>query len=356
VTVDPRVILRLIKWVSSEEILTASYVVYGLRLAANTALPGLSDRRHAKVCEVRIWLKDLTTLSSSFLESIEAFHTSSDVTMGGQPNLRVGLSPGGEHFGFFYGDGARFIVDRRGRELWADWPEHYSLEDACTYLLGPVMGFVLRLHGVVCLHASAVALGDRAFAIAGLPGAGKSTTAAAFASVGFPVLSDDIVALADQGTQFLVQPGYPRVNLWPDSVRRLFGAEDALPRITPTWDKRYLPLGQNGHHFASSPLPLGAIYMLDSRESSLTAPVIEEVPGKEAFMVLVANTYVNYLLDQEMRRTEFDVLGRVVSEIPIRRVHPPAESSAIFNLCEAIAADAKRVMTRAPATAAAVLG
>ena len=280
----------------------------------------------------------------------------SAVAASGQPNLRVGLFPGGEHFGFFYGDGARFVVDRRGREVWADWPENYTLEDACTYLLGPVMGFVLRLRGVVCLHASAVAVGDRAIALVGLPGAGKSTAAAAFACAGYPAISDDVVALADKGSQFLVQPGYPRVNLWPDSVRRLFGSDNALPRITPTWEKRYLPLGQNGYHFASTPLPLGAIYILDSRDSSLTAPIIEAVPGKEAFMALVANTYVNYLLDQDMRRAEFDVLGRLVSSIPVRRVRPPAESSAIFNLCESIAADAKRVMTRAPATAAAAAG
>ena len=320
------------------------------------ALPSLSCRRDSKVCDLRIWLRYLATFPSTFLESIEVFHTSSIVMASDQPNLRVGLFPGGGYFGFFYEDGARFAIDRCGRELWADWPENYSLEDACTYLLGPVMGFALRLRGIVCLHASAVALGDRAIALVGLPGAGKSTTAAAFASAGFPVLSDDIVALADQGTQFLVQPGYPRVNLWPDSVQRLFGSENDLPRITPTWDKRYLPLGQNGHHFASSPLPLGAIYILDSRESSLTAPIIEGVPGREAFIELVANTYVNYLLDQDMRRTEFDVLGRVVSEIPIRRVRPPAESSAIFNLCEAIAADAERVIVPARETATPVGG
>jgi len=272
----------------------------------------------------------------------------------GQPNLRVGLFPSGEHFGFFYGDGARFVVDRHGCDVWADWREDYSLEDACTYLLGPVMGFVLRLRGVVCLHASAVVVDDNAIALAGLPGTGKSTTAAAFACVGYPVISDDVVALADRGEQFLVQPGYPRVNLWPDSVRTLFGSQDALPRITPTWDKRYLTLGENGHGFASSPLPLEAIYILDSRDETLAAPIIEELSGKEAFMALAANTYVNYLLDQDMLRTEFDVLGRLVSEIPVRRVCPPAGSPAIFNLCEAIAADAKRVMTRAPATAAAV--
>ena len=182
------------KWLF-EELLSTSHVVYGLRLAASPAIPGLPLRFDSQVPDVRIWLRDLSAFSSTFLEPIDVFHTSPDVTAGGQPNLRVGLFAGGAYFGFLYEDGARFAVERRGREVWADWPENYSLEDACTYLLGPVMGFVLRLHGVVCLHASAVALGDRAFAIAGLPGAGKSTTAAAFASAGFPVLSDDIVAL-----------------------------------------------------------------------------------------------------------------------------------------------------------------
>jgi len=284
------------------------------------------------------------------------FYSSSDRVEGGQPNLIVGLFPRDEHFGVFYSDGARFAVERRGQEVWADWPENYKLEDACTYLLGPVMGFVLRLRGTVCLHASAVAVDGRAVALLGLAGAGKSTTAAAFACAGFPVLSDDVVALTDKGAQFLVELGYPRLNLWPDSVCSLFGSEDALPRITPTWDKRYLPLGQNGLHFASSPLPLGAIYILDSRDTALTATVIEEVSGKEAFLSLAANTYVNYLLDQEMRRTEFDVLSRVVSNVPICRVHAPAESSSIFNLSEAIAVDAKRLMAAVPANATSVRG
>src|SRR5262249_9196929 len=156
-----------------------------------------------------------------------------------------------------------------------------TLEDACIYLLGPVMGFVLRLRGTVCLHASAVAVDDCAIGLVGAPGEGKSTTAAAFGCSAFPVLSDDVVALTDEGAQFLVQPGYPRVNLWPDSVCNLFGSKDALLRITPTWEKRYMPLGQNGHCFASSPLPFRVIYILNSRDMVLTASVVEEVSGKE---------------------------------------------------------------------------
>lgn len=337
--------------------MSVSHIVYGLQLAANMALPGLSVQLDSNLSDVQIWLKDWATFSSRFPESLEIFYTSSDMAAGGRPNLRAGeFLPSREYLAFLYADGAQFALERHGCEVWADWPENYTLEDACTYLLGPVIGFVLRLRGVVCLHASSVAVGDHAIALVGMAGAGKSTTAAAFSCAGYAVISDDIVALADKGAQFLVQPGYPRVNLWPESVVTLFGSADALPRITPTWDKRYLPLGHGGPHFASKPLPLGAIYILDGRDSSLAAPVIEGVPGKDAFMALAANTYVNYLLDQDMLRTEFDVLGRLVSTVPVRRVRPTAESSAIFSLCEAIADDAKRLMTRTATTAAAVPG
>ena len=328
-----------------------SHVVYGLRLEANIALPGLPLRRTSDAYDVQIRLKDWATFPANFPKSSEILYTSSRDPAHDQPNLRVGVLPGGNYFGFFYSDGVRFAVERRGREVWGDWPENYTLEDACTYLLGPVIGFVLRLRGVTCLHASAVAVGEYAIALTGFPGAGKSTTAAAFAHCGYPVIADDVVALAEDGENFLVPPGYPRVNLWPDSTRALFGSEEALPRITPTWDKRYVALGDNGFSFATKPLPLRAIYFLGAREAELTSPVIEEIAGGDALAGLVANTYVNYLLDREMRSQEFDLLSRVVAGISVRRVRPPADPSVVFDLCEAIATDARRVMAPIPSNA-----
>jgi hypothetical protein len=184
----------------------------------------------------------------------------------------------------------------------------------------------------------------QAIALLGLAGAGKSTTAAAFALSGFSVLSDDVGVLDDQRDRFLVQPGYPRLNLWANSVRTLFGSVDSLPRITPTWDKRYMALDRDGRRFESKPLPLGAIYVLGEREENLTVPVVEDLAGHEAFAKLVANTYVNYLLDRDMREREFDVLGRVLAGVPVRRVRPTADPSKIFALCETIAADARKLM------------
>jgi hypothetical protein len=328
--------------------LSLGYKIYGLRIATNRPLPGLIIQPIADGIDVQIWLKDSKSEfpSGSSTPASDFLYVSPNCDEHGQPNLRVVMLDGGKYFGFFYSDGARFAVDREAREVWADWPENSTLEDACMYLVGPVIAFVLRLRGVTCLHASAIALDDRAIALFGLAGAGKSTTAAAFALGGHPVLSDDVAVLADLGDRFLVQPGYPRLNLWPDSVRTLFGSEDALPRITPTWDKRYLALDQNGRRFQSSPLPLSAIYILGEREAELSAPVIEEVVGRKAIMTLVANTYVNYLLDADMRSREFDVLARLATRVHVRRVRAAADPSRLFALCKAIVSDASQIPVR----------
>ena len=217
---------------------------------------------------------------------------------------------------------SEFFVDRQGRAVWATWPDSLTLEDAAIYLLGPVLGLVLRLADITCLHASAVTVGDRAIAFVGPPNAGKSTTAAAFARMDHPVLTDDIVALAPNRDEIpRVLPAYPHLRLWPDSVALLYGSEEALPRLTPTWDKRALDLTQNGYRFEQRTLPLAAIYVLAGRSPD-AEPSIQELRGRECLLTLLANTYVGYLLDAAMRAQEFEALGQLVRSVPVRRVVP----------------------------------
>ena len=293
---------------------------------------------------MRVHLKEAGTfpavVSSIRLESIYISPTNDEK---GQPDLRVAKVDHGARFVFSYSDGARFAVDREGREIWADWPDQYTLEDATTYLLGPVIGFILRLRGVVPLHASAVALEEQAVAILGAPGAGKSTTAAGFARLGHAVLSDDLAALRESDGGFLVQSGYPRVNVWPDSALALFGPERSLPNISSTWDKRFVALDQQGMRFERRELPLAAIYILGAREEKLSVPGINEMEGASALINLAANTYVNYLLDSEMREHEFNVLTRLLSSVPVRFVRPPADPSRLRGMCEAIEIDLKKL-------------
>lgn len=318
----------------------SSYDVLGLRLHSNLPIQGLSDIRPDLEPTLHVWFDSRPAWLGELPEAGQTLcYNSPYQNACGEPNLRVWRITGGDQFRFLYGDGTEFIVERRGTEIWATWPNTATLEDTVTYLLGPVLGFVLRLRGCICLHASAVAIGDQAIALLGPAGAGKSTTAAAFAHLGHPVLSDDIVALRPEDESLWVPPGYPRVCLWPDSVKSLLGSPEALPLLTPNWDKRYLALNGENYRFQSVPLPLSAVYLLGERSPEDVAPRVEALPSKDGLMTLVANTYVWYLLDKAMRANEFRFLSRLVARVPIRRVTPHTAPSSLAKLCEVIRND-----------------
>lgn len=254
----------------------------------------------------------------------------------GEPALRVFRVLDGRYYRFCYADQTQFVVDRAGTEVWAEWVEPLTIEDTATYLLGPVMGFVMLLRGVVCLHASAVAIGDEAIALLGPAGSGKSTTAAAFAKRGYNVLAEDVVTLDDRGDHFLVRPGYPCIRLWPPAVKALYGSETHLPKLTPNWDKCYLDLSEN---FQTEPLRLGAIYHLGERRHDPAAPFVQTLDRAEGLMSLVANTYATKLMDKQMRAREFELLTRVVKNVRLRRVTPHSDPACIPNLLTRILSD-----------------
>jgi hypothetical protein len=240
----------------------------------------------------------------------------------------------GRYYRFCYADGTEFLIDEAGSEVWARWSDPLTLEDTATYLLGPVMGFVMLLRGIVCLHASAVAIGNEAIALVGPAGSGKSTTAAAFANRGYGILAEDVVTLDDRQDHFLVRPGYPCIRLWPASVKALYGSETHLPKLTPNWDKCYLELS---HGFQTQPLRLAAIYLLGERQDD--GAVIETVDRAKGLMSLVANTYATKLMDKQMRAREFELLTRVLSNVRLRRVIPRNDPARLPELCTRILTD-----------------
>jgi hypothetical protein len=325
--------------------LLVSQIVYQLQITSSVLLPGATPCAGAGAADLFIRLQEDFLGTHRLAHPADFFYVSPNCNEQGHPTLRVGTISDGSYFVLVYGDGVRFAVDQSGSEVWMDWPETSSLEDAATYLMGPVLGYVLRRRGIVSLHASCVAIGDRAIAFVGEGGAGKSTLAATFACLGYPILSDDLVPLVDQEGRFFARPGYPRVNLWPDSARALFGSEERLPQITPTWKKRFLALDQAPYRFQSNPIQLGAIYYLAPRDSAVPPSSFETMDPSSALITLVANTYVNYLLDAQMRSQEFAVLSRLVAAVPVRFVKQPDDSSRLREFAESVAADAKKQLS-----------
>ncbi len=312
---------------------------YALVIRVERCIPGTLPLCSSSNADVWVWLDKMPDWREKALQSARVCYVTPYADDAGEPIQQAWDLADGAYLRLLYADSTEFILDRRGTELWVTWPSSQTLEDMATYLLGPVLGLVLRLRGVTCLHASAVVVDGKAIALVGASGAGKSTTAAAFAKAGYKALSDDIVALDERSGDFWVRPAYPRIRLWEDSVAALFGAEDALPLLTPTWDKRYLDLLNGSQRFQAEPLPLAAIYLLDERSAESNAPFVEALPDNQKVMTLVANTYANYLLDKSMRAAEFASLGRLCRQIPIRKVTPHADAKFLPELCRVIVED-----------------
>lgn len=326
-----------------------NYTAYGLSLWSDVQLPGLRQATVDAAPEgislaIKLkpkWVQEASHLPSQIIHFVPAAPECAD------PAFIVREYGGGRFYQLSYSDGTEFFVDSGATAIWGEYSAPLTIEDLTTYLVGPVMGFVLRRRGLTALHASAVCFGEVAAVISGPATAGKSTTAAALALRGLPALCEDIAAVHEHGGQFHIQPGYPRVCLWPDSVEKLLGSQDALPLLTPTWEKKFLALDGERAKFEARMRPLGAIYLLGLRSDEETAPRLIEVTPREALLDLVQNTYMNVLLSREQRAAEFELLSRLVNQVPCKRVIPHKDAARIAALCELLEMDARRISVQA---------
>jgi hypothetical protein len=290
------------------------YSVYGLTLSASVRLEEFVETSAAEV-DIEVCVGDLPGWLDEPVVA-ERFRVRDD-----EREDRLVVTERASGFSFRYGDGTAFDLSREMNRIWCRFEAPLVLADAVVYLAGPILGFALRMRGVLCLHASAIALDGVAVALAGPPGAGKSTAAAAFAAAGYPVLSDDLTALVPLRGDWMAQPAFPHVRLWRESEHALFGTNGALPRITPSWDKRALRLGSDGFAFQSSPAPLGAIvFLAEPSKEPVAAPELTPMSPRDAVLAISGETYANYLLDGEARRQEFHVITELVGTVPVWEV------------------------------------
>jgi hypothetical protein len=322
------------------------YRVYGLTCSSNLPIAGFYSQPAISPRSASDIVLDLISVAPDWVGAAQGLRrrttytkpTSAENTDSGYTVKIYGAE---DAFELNYTDGTQFLLNGSATRVWGRCPPGFGVDYLATYLRGPVMGFVLRRRGITALHASALNICGRAIVLCGESECGKSTIAAALALRGKPVLCEDVTALRMSGDAFCVEPGYAQVGLWPDAVETLLGASDALPRLTPSWEKCFLPLDGERARFEPNEQPLGVIYLLAPRTASEDAPRIEQVSPREALLGLVQNTYMNWLLDRKQRAAEFDFLSTLVKRIPVRRIVPHRDAARIAALCDLIVADSK---------------
>src|SRR5260370_16781600 len=160
-----------------------SYRAYGLNLLSSASVPGLTDE-DADIPEPDIilelgsepgWVTSGIRLPSIVQCSKPAIPETGD------PAFTLSAFGHEEFFELAYSDGTHFVVDPAAQQIWGTCPPPLTTEDIPTYLLGPIMAFVLRRRAVLPLHASAVCIDGQAVVLCGESASAKPTTAPALA-------------------------------------------------------------------------------------------------------------------------------------------------------------------------------
>lgn len=203
-------------------------------------------------------------------------------------------------------------------------------------IVGPLLGVILAQRGRFVLHASSVAIDGKAAAFAGPSGRGKSTLVAALASAGHPLIADDMSVIDTSGAAPVVQPGFPRVKLWPDSASALAHDVDALPLIHPERTKRSLQVPASFH---AEPLPLARCYLLeDGDEESVTEPA-----GSEAILSLIKTTYqASWMHESGVSGSNLLQCGALVRSGVVRRLRRRRSFDALPEVIRFIESDVRR--------------
>lgn len=313
----------------------STYQIYGITLASNQPLPILAPVSTSKTADVQVYLTQKLSLSSQDEREqySNGWHKRQKADgvyyclslYGAKAMLNVKIAP-------------------NGKQIWISWSE-IPLAEVTAILIGCVIGTALRLQGKLCLHSSVINVDNHAIAIIGAKGAGKSTTAAALAKQGYPILADDIAVLSDCGDSFLVQPGYPRLRLWKSAVNALYGDEKGLSRVFQQTDKHFVELDrdkESGWHFHSQPLPLAAIYVLGERKRSLPLQSLDVITPQVGLMHLFTHRYPQHLkLEQDEQAREFSILGRLAMTVPMRDLHRGDNLAELDKVCDVILEDVK---------------
>jgi energy-coupling factor transporter ATP-binding protein EcfA2 len=315
------------------------YHAYGVELRSCEPflgfLRGSTPPDHACVHDLAVTLSFRKSASDLVPAEAILVYASKDLGQNNRPLTRLFHDRSVDEHWFVYDDNYQFKISEGGRQITAHIPPSGCIEEALIFLLGHILAFVLRLHGIPSLHASAALFDGQAVAFVGPGGTGKSTLAASLALNGIPIISDDVVPVERSGEEFLARAGYPRLRLWPTSVAQFFGgAKDALPLLVPRlaadWPKRYLRLEEQAGGFAEGKHALKRIYLLQRHGDD--PPKIVVLAPSEAVIELVTHSYINFSLSRKMRAEELNLFSQLAHRVPVKRLVIPDDMKHLSSL------------------------
>jgi hypothetical protein len=224
---------------------------------------------------------------------------------------------------------ATFELTPDATELRCSHPEHIPMETAVTLLVDQVVPLVLAQRRALVFHGSAIDLDGRATAFMGPSGRGKSTLAAHLVARGHRLLADDCVRfdqVDDAGRRSLVvQPAYPGVRLWEDSLRTVAPDAGDVPPVAPGAEKRrYVDPG--ALPFADTAVPVERVlFLVPAAVDDPRGLRLEPLVGAETIGELVGCQFLLDHTDEASLRASFETAALLGRSAPCSRLHLPRD-------------------------------
>ena len=247
---------------------------------------------------------------------VPAAYTSTLYTAGGEPLFRI----------YQREDCTRLhCTDVADFFVWPDRIECYRLQGSDTdlieiRLLGMVLSLWLEHQGLPALHASAVSVTDRAAAFMATNSGGKTTLAAALMQLGYPLVSDDVLAVESCHDVFMAHPSYPQMRMAPVQADHFLGGHKQLDLVHQADSKRRVPVGNQGFgSFCFETPPLACLYLPERHAGG--GIHIQPVSPSEAVFELVRHSFLARIVSAlGLQPGRIASLSRMAETIPIRRL------------------------------------
>jgi hypothetical protein len=232
-----------------------------------------------------------------------------------------------------------FLISPDGHFVIGHGLSHSGSEAFLSYLLGQALSFSIIKQGGEPLHSTVVEIDGQGVGFIGDCGYGKSTLAAAFLQMGYPLLTDDLLALSEDSDSLLAYPGLPRIKLFSDIAKKVLGERVMGFPITPSSAKLIVPLAPS--QSIRTPIPLKAIYVLSppAPGSLGRKATVRKLPGRKALMSIIRNTYNAKIAEPERLKRQFIWASKIVSRIPIKALSYPRTLESLSSVREAVLGD-----------------
>lgn len=307
-----------------------AYEVYGLRLRSTIPLPSPAAVASGPV------QAEIVNGSADFFRRVHS--TISPKANGNSWFQHARLRNGSDYLrwsGLF-----EFLIAPDGRRIACRSLDGPAREAFQTYLLGQVLSFALLKRGIEPLHSTASVIDQGAVGFVGDCGYGKSSLGAAFLQAGYPLLTDDLLVIKEEGHGILAYPGPPRIKLLPE-IATLLGDRVTGAPLNPQTSKLVIPL--EPYQAAQAAVPLKTIYVLrpPAPGPQRTRVTIRTLSQRRACLELIASTFNPMVVEPARLKRQFDLAVRLARRIPVKSLTFPRSLATLPAVRRAILADVR---------------